>query len=332
MADEIWVDPEKLWTLAGKINAEPSNLLAAASGIGGVINLLPDAVRNRVISYIPTNSDLQLCVDAMSDLAAFLQQKAMAFAYLDGYDYFLMEGGGPSPTDAMLIESSMFAGSMFAGSMFAGSIFGRMVNGSMSISDAKNILGYGTDGAINLVAELGHANMAGAWLNISEEGWAKFATFSLRERATFAGKYLKEYEKFDKGVSKVGAGVGFAVDYAFRVTDDWNDYDGGEFATVLAVDAVESGLVTAAGYGGGVAGAAIGTMICPGVGTVIGGFVGSIVVGWTASIIMDEFDNSDLKRDIVGGITDGVGAAADGVSDAVGWAGNTIDDFCDSLL
>jgi hypothetical protein len=46
---------------------------------------------------------------------------------------------------------------------------------------------------------------------------------------------------------------------------------------------------------------------------------------------MDWFDESGYEDDLVSGITGGVGAAADGVSDAVGWAGNTIGDFCDSL-
>jgi len=323
MADEIWVDPEKLWTLAGKINAEPSNLLAAASGIGGVLNSLPDMVRSRLSSYIPANSDLQLCVDAMSDLAAYLQEKALAFAYLDNYDYFRMEGGGPS-TDAMLIESSMSAGSMSAGSMFAG---------SMSVSDARGIVSYGSDVAIELLAA-GTVRYSAGTVNILT--WAKAfksAGYNLTplENAKVSWTVSKEYHASMGTVGKVATGVGFAIDFAFRATDDWDDYDGGELATVLAVDAVESGLVTAASYGGGVAGAALGTMLCPGVGTVIGGAVGSLVAGWVASAAMDWFDESGYEDDLVSGITGGVGAAADGVSDAVGWAGNTIGDFCDSL-
>ena len=333
MADEIWVDPEKLWALAAKINAEPSNLIAAASGIGGVLNYLPDAVRSRVISYIPTNSDLQLCVDAMSDLAAYLQQKALAFAYLDGYDYFGMEGGGPSPTDAMLIDGSMFAGSMFAGSMFAGSMFdGSMFAGAMDISDPRlglfNFLG---STSIDITEGLGQRAIAGDWLNISKGFEAKWATLTPGEKWKFARKYTTEYDKFGKGLGEVATGVGFAIDFAYMATEDWNDYDGGELATALVLDAAESAALAAAGYYGGVAGAAIGTMICPGVGTVIGGVVGSVFAGYVAGEVADWFDESGYEDIAVSGITYGVGEAADAVSGAVSSAGDAISDFCDSL-
>ena len=61
--------------------------------------------------------------------------------------------------------------------------------------------------------------------------------------------------------------------------------------------AVKTGVHLAIGYAGGEAGAAIGTLVCPGIGTAVGAVAGG-AIGVAGSMLFDKTYDNNLKKPV----------------------------------
>jgi uncharacterized protein YukE len=315
MADEIQVDPESLVALSKKIGAEATSLSNIASGMNTTVKSLSWDVSERASVNANTDSLIARATEAynaMLELAQSLMQTAYAFGYVDNSEYWITRHD--QPTD-----------STHEPEPFTWESFQEFLDGTGFWVDLAEAVG--TVGAMQLIrmsylaGEITEVAGSAALKNVGDSGAIGV-------------------------LGKVGLGIGIAVatiETGFRISDDLDRYDGDSYeqGSAVGIDVVEGVAsvaipMAASWYVGGMIGASVGSVV-PGAGTAVGFLVG-VAVGIAVGYAISEFDDSELKEDMVEGVADATEWTVDTASDAGGAVadaavsvGSAISDFCDDL-